>query len=107
MKQLLENDLQEITHILKALSDVTRLKIMQYLHDQEACVGEIVENVGTGQANISKHLQLLSRAHLVKTRREGTTIYYRISGPYISQLCQSICKGYETILSKRFSTKKK
>lgn len=92
-----EKDLINIAHMLKALSEPTRLKIMQSLHDGKKSVGEIVAEVGTCQANISKHLNLLARAGLLKRERSGTTIYYLICSPFVSHLCENICKGYEKI----------
>lgn len=102
MNQLSENSLQDIALMLKALGDPTRLKIMQYLHDGEQCVGSIVLHVGTGQANISKHLQVLARANLLKFRRQGALTYYGVYGPFVTHLCESICRGYEKITAKKF-----
>ncbi len=105
MTKLTENNLHDIAVMLKALADVTRLKIMQALHKNELCVSDIVNEVGTGQANISKHLQILTRAHLLKSRREGNVVYYKIAGPFIDTLCANICKGYETIITKKYGVK--
>ena len=102
MLKLNVHHLEDISLMLKALADLTRLKIMQVLHEKERCVGDIVKAVGTGQANISKHLQLLTLAHLVKSRREGMTIHYSLAGPFVENLCESICKGYSTIFSKKY-----
>lgn len=104
MNQLSTPILNDIALMLKALGDSTRLKIMQYLHDGERCVGDIVKEVGTGQANISKHLQVLTRAHLLKSRREGVVIYYSLFGPFVAHLCESICKGYDRIMSKKIKS---
>lgn len=100
-----EQELKEIASLLKALAEPTRLKIMQSLHEGELCVSDIVNEVGSGQANISKHLQLLVQNHLLQSRREGTTIYYRLSGSYVSKLCESICQGYAEIIHKKYGKK--
>lgn len=104
MTKLTENNLYDIAIMLKALADVTRLKIMQMLHEKEHCVGDIVREVGTGQANISKHLQTLMRAHLLKSRRDGNAVYYRIAGPFIAKMCENICRSHETIISKKYGS---
>jgi len=101
-KKLSAQELEDIAFMLKALSDPTRLKIMQSLHEGELCVGDIVRNVGTGQANISKHLQILVRVYLLKARREKNIIYYSLAGSFVSNFCDSICKGYTTVLSKKY-----
>lgn len=100
-----DNMLTEISKMLKALSDPTRLKIMQCLHDQELCVSDIVAVVGTGQANISKHLQVLSQINLVKSRREGTTIFYSLFDCSIRSMCEGICDGYFKIIKKKYGGK--
>lgn len=102
IENLSEEILQDISKMLKALSDPTRLKIMQCLHDEEMCVGDIVEKIESGQANVSKHLQLLSQVNLVKSRREGTTIYYSLFNTKIKKLCEAICKGYTDIIEHKY-----
>lgn len=102
IENLNEEILEDISKMLKALSDPTRLKIMQYLHDGELCVGDIVDYVGTGQANISKHLKILSQVHLLKSRREGQTIYYSLYHPCVKTICESVCEGYSDIIKQKF-----
>lgn len=94
ISKLEEKELKELARMLKSLADPTRLKIMQALHEGEMCVSDIVKNVGSSQANISKHLQLLSHYRLIQSRREGTSIYYFLSGNFVSKLCEAICGGY-------------
>ncbi|QQR79568.1 MAG: winged helix-turn-helix transcriptional regulator [Deltaproteobacteria bacterium] len=86
--------------MLKIISDPTRLKIMQFLHDGESCVSDIVKNIGTSQANVSKHLSLLTRVHLVKNEKRGQQVYYSISAPEVGSLCESICNHYGRLLKK-------
>lgn len=105
IEKLQDKEFTELATLMKALAEPTRLKIMQALHEGERCVGDIVEEVGTGQANISKHLQILSQSHLIKSRREGTTIYYSLFGPFVSKLCESLCCGYAEIIHKKYGKK--
>lgn len=107
LRNLSDEALGEIATLLKALADKTRLKIMKSLQEGEKNVTEIIEATGGLQANISKHIQILSRAHLVVSRREGTSIYYRVSDPSIHQVCQSVCDGYGRILEKKLASIKK
>lgn len=101
--KLAEEFVCEISHMLKALSEPQRLRIMQILQERERCVTDIVELLGTSQANVSKHLKVLSSVSLVKSRREGTTIYYSFFDSCIHDLCSAICLGYAKLFNKKFS----
>jgi len=65
---------------LKAMANPHRLMILCLLAKDERCVGEIETAVGLSQSALSQHLGRLRREHLVKTRRDGQTIYYSLSG---------------------------
>ena len=71
-----------IARRFRALSDPTRLRILDYLrnHD-EASVGEIAEALGASQQNVSKHLSALHAEGFVARRKRGTSSLYRISRP--------------------------
>ncbi|MBU6997824.1 MAG: winged helix-turn-helix transcriptional regulator [Theionarchaea archaeon] len=64
--------------ILKALSDETRLNILEFLRDGEKCVCEIVPYIGTSQSNVSQHLRILKDANVLTDRKEGKSIYYSV-----------------------------
>ena len=64
--------------ILKALSDETRLKIVEFLLDGEKCVCEIFPHVKRTQSTVSIQLSVLEKAGIVESRREGKNIYYKI-----------------------------
>ncbi len=64
--------------ILKALSDLTRFKILTFLKNGEKCVCEIVPISGVTQSAVSQHLKILREAGLLENRREGASIYYKI-----------------------------
>jgi len=93
----------KISEMLKVLADPTRLKIMQTLHAGEHCVGDIVAKVGSSQANISKHLSLLTQALLVRFEKRGLQVYYRIEDPEVTKLCEAICSHYGKLVKKRLS----
>jgi DNA-binding transcriptional ArsR family regulator len=94
----------KISEMLKVLADPTRLKIMQMLHDGEHCVSEIVDKVGSSQANISKHLALLAQALLVRSEKRGLQVYYRIEDPEVTRLCEAICSHYGRLVKKRLGS---
>ena len=64
--------------ILKALSDETRLNILEILLDGEKCVCEIFPRVKRPQSTVSLQLAKLERAGIVNSRRDGKKIYYKI-----------------------------
>ncbi len=64
----------------KALSDETRLRIMVLLLDNdELCVCDLVGALGQTQSKVSRHLRYLYNSGLVKDRREGLWMHYRVS----------------------------
>lgn len=101
LSQLSPEALEGIADLLKALGDATRLKIMQLLHGGEHTVGEIVQELGCSQANVSKHLRVLYTAGVVAQRKEGTSVCYFISDECVTQLCLTICKGHERLFEKK------
>lgn len=71
---------------LKAIAHPLRLKILCVLGDQEACVQEIVEAVGTSQSNISQHLAILREKGVLLTRKDANRVYYRVGDQRTLQL---------------------
>lgn len=71
---------------LKAIAHPLRLKILCVVGDQEACVQEIVEAVGTSQSNISQHLAILREKGVLLTRKDANRVFYRVGDQRILQL---------------------
>ena len=71
---------------LKSISHPLRLKILCVIGDQEACVQEIVEAVGTLQSNISQHLAILRDKGVLLTRKDANRVYYRVGDGRVLQL---------------------
>ena len=68
------------TDFLKALSDSTRLKIVQLLNQKQAlCVCDIISELGQPQPTISRHLNQLKQIGILESERKGTWIWYSIS----------------------------
>jgi ArsR family transcriptional regulator len=70
--------MEETLKILKALSDETRLKIVEFLLDGEKCVCEIIPHVKRTQSTVSIHLGKLESWGILKSRRDGKQVFYRI-----------------------------
>ena len=69
-----------------ALSDETRLSLLDQLRDGERCVCELTEMLKAGQSRLSFHLKVLKDAGLLLDRREGRWMYYSINPEAIDQL---------------------
>jgi ArsR family transcriptional regulator len=70
--------MKDLLTMLKALSDETRLRILKLLEHGELCVCDIVAAFDASQPKISFHLAVLKAAGLVKDRKEGKWMHYRI-----------------------------
>lgn len=71
---------------LKAISHPLRLKILCVLGENEICVQDIVDSVGTSQSNISQHLAILRDKGVLLTRKEANRVFYRVGDPRTLQL---------------------
>lgn len=70
----------EAAAYLSALANAKRIKILDILLDGERSVGTLADMVSLSQSALSQHLAKLRAQELVKTRRDGQTIYYSING---------------------------
>lgn len=89
-----DEQLQDLGDLFKVFGDTTRIKIMYALYEEELCVCAISELLNMTQSAISHQLKTLKDANLVASRREGKTIYYRLSDEHVNSI---IAKGYEHI----------
>ena len=64
----------------------TRVQVLWSLADREMSVNELAEHVGKPAPSVSQHLAKLRMARLVRTRREGTTIFYSLENDHVRQL---------------------
>ncbi len=76
--------------IFKALSDETRLKIVEALLKGEKCVCQIVPLTKRTQSTVSIQLSKLEDMGIVKSRREGKKIYYKVSSPKVKKILSKI-----------------
>jgi len=72
--------------VFHALSDATRLSLLDQLRHGERCVCELTEMMKAGQSRLSFHLKVLKDAGLLLDRREGRWMYYSINPDAIDQL---------------------
>jgi DNA-binding transcriptional ArsR family regulator len=76
--------------ICKTLADPNRLMLLHQLRDGEKSVSQLVNESGLMQSNVSRHLAVLRERSLVETRREGTTVYYRLGNEKIGEACDMV-----------------
>lgn len=82
--------MEEVTQIYKALSDGTRLRIVNILEGKRLCVNQIAEVLETQQAKISRHLFYLKNVGLVRSEKDGLRVYYTLSD---NGLCKAVIKS--------------
>lgn len=100
MKNLSADALQQVAAYFQALSEPTRLQILNLLREHERSVGEIALACGCSSANVSRHLTLLMRHGLVAREARGTTVFYRIADPSVYALCDLVCDSIALRLQK-------
>jgi ArsR family transcriptional regulator, virulence genes transcriptional regulator len=79
IKTATDADRQRFAAVGRALADPKRLCVLESLADGELSVGELSVQVRCQVPNMSQHLAVLRSAGLVETRRDGSTIYYRLT----------------------------
>jgi len=88
----LPDDLVElIAQRFRALSEPSRIKLLDRLREGEATVLELTSAIGTTEQNVSKHLGVLQRAGIVARRKQGNFAYYRIIDEGVLSLCEAVC----------------
>lgn len=91
MEGLPPEALEQVAAYFQALSEPTRLQILNLLRGGERNVGELAQLCGYTSANISRHLAFLMQQGLVEREGRGTAVYYRIADPSVYALCDLVC----------------
>ena len=84
--------LDDLAERFKALAEPNRLAILSTLHAGELSVGELVDATGLGQANVSKHLDVLRRYGFVARRKDGLNVFYRVADEDVFRICDIMCR---------------
>jgi len=72
--------------VFRMLADPTRVRLLWILIGRELAVNELAAQLGRPGASVSQHLAKLRLARLVQTRRDGTSVFYRVANEHIEQL---------------------
>jgi len=85
-RRLPDDQVGLVVEVFRMLADATRVQVLWALVNQEMSVNDLATHIGKPAPSVSQHLAKLRMARLVRTRREGTTIFYRLDNDHIRQL---------------------
>ena len=88
-------DRYDLTELFRIFGDSTRIRILYVLFEAEMCVCDIAALLGMTQSAISHQLKALKNARLVKSRRDGKTVFYSLADDHVKTI---IDQGLEHIL---------
>src|SRR5512134_3500154 len=94
-----ETDMRDLVKILKALSDESRLRVLNLLQERECCVCEVMQVMDISQSKASRILTALYDAGLLKLRREGRWALYSIDGDPTKDYVKQILGGIRLSLA--------
>lgn len=86
MAPTVTTDFALIARGFHALSDITRVEVVELLRGGERCVCELMDSLDAAQSRLSFHLKVLKDAGLVSDRREGRWVYYTLNVDAVSEL---------------------
>lgn len=81
--------------VFRMLADPTRLRLVWLMSDGEVAVGDLAARLGRNPASVSQHLAKLRMARLVATRRDGTTVFYRVENDHVARLVRDAVHSAE------------
>jgi ArsR family transcriptional regulator len=84
--------MEEFLRPFKALSDETRFRMLNILTAQECCVCEVMQVLNISQTRASRNLKILEEAGFLKSRREGTWIYYALNDGSANNFAVALAK---------------
>lgn len=89
-----EETLYNLAQLFKIFGDPTRVRILHLLLNTELCVQDIADSLSMNQSAISHQLRILKQSALVKSRRDGKTIYYSLADEHVSTI---LAQGLEHV----------
>ena len=89
-----ETELYDLAELFKVFGDSTRIRILFVLFEAEVCVCDLAEVLHMTQSAISHQLKILKQSKLVKSRREGKSIFYSLADEHVRTI---IAQGHEHI----------
>lgn len=78
-----ENELYDLAELFKVFGDSTRIRILFVLFEAEVCVCDLAQALNMTQSAVSHQLKILKQNKLVKSRREGKSIFYSLADAHV------------------------
>jgi len=98
MSEIINSKIENYVTVTKALSDSNRVRALCALRKGELCLCQIIELLDLAPSTISKHMSILKQAGLVKSRKDGRWVYYRLSDKKDESFIQDIIKLLLSVL---------
>ncbi|WP_279101023.1 ArsR/SmtB family transcription factor [Gordonia bronchialis] len=92
---LADDQVALVVEVFRMLADPTRVRLLWALTDAELSVSELAVAVGKAPSSVSQHLAKLRMSRLVRTRRDGTTIFYGLENDHVRQLVVDAVRNAE------------
>lgn len=89
-----EDELYDLAELFKVFGDSTRIRILYVLFEAEVCVCDLAETLNMTQSAVSHQLKILKQSKLVKSRREGKSVFYSLADGHVRTI---IAQGREHI----------
>lgn len=89
-----ENELYDLAELFKVFGDSTRIRILFALFETDVCVCDLAMTLNMTQSAISHQLRILKQSKLVKSRREGKSVFYSLADDHVKTI---IAQGMEHI----------
>jgi ArsR family transcriptional regulator len=89
-----EEELYDLAELFKIFGDSTRIRILFVLFEAEVCVCDLARALNMNQSAISHQLRILKQSQLVKSRREGKSVFYSLADDHVRTI---ISQGLEHV----------
>ncbi len=89
-----DDDLYDLAELFKVFGDSTRIRILYVLFESELCVCDIAQLLNMTQSADSDQLKILKQSRLIKSRREGKSVFYSLADDHVYRI---INQGFEHI----------
>lgn len=90
-----ETKLYDLAELFKVFGDSTRIRILFVLFESEVCVCDLAQVLNMTQSAISHQLKILKQSRLVKSRREGKSIFYSLADDHVRTIIAQGCEHIE------------
>ena len=90
-----ETELYDLAELFKVFGDSTRIRILFVLFEAEVCVCDLAQALQMTQSAISHQLNILKQNKLVKSRREGKSIFYSLADDHVRTIIAQGCDHIE------------